>query len=48
VADPQDFQGMGLYDFQEEGAAFLASRRYGLLADRMGRGKTGRAIAAAR
>lgn len=36
-----------LYPYQEQGAAFLASRRAALLADEMGLGKSAQAIAAA-
>ena len=35
---------MKLYSFQEEGIAFLNSRKYALLADEMGLGKTIQAI----
>ena len=38
---------VGLAEFQQEGAAFLAERDYALLADQMGVGKTPQAIAAA-
>lgn len=37
----------GLYDYQQEGAAFLAERDYAILADAPGLGKTGQAIVAA-
>lgn len=40
-------QSLGLYEFQQEGAAFLAERDYACLLDAMGCGKSPQAIAAA-
>jgi SWI/SNF-related matrix-associated actin-dependent regulator 1 of chromatin subfamily A len=43
---PNDLDDLALRPFQDEGARWLASRRYALLADDMGLGKTPQAITA--
>lgn len=45
-AASESIAGIGLYDFQEEGAGWLRARKRGVLGDQMGLGKTPQALVA--